>query len=807
MTTRLSDFYARRGWAILLAAAFLLPLTINSARLALKNHTNDVRTWLPQEYEETTTYAWFRRHFANDEFVVITWPGCHADDPRLERLPHTLVPQEGQPVKDQRREFFASVVTGPQVLDRLMDAPANLTREEAVQRLRGTLFGADGEQTCAILTLHDASKRHLRTTIKLLRGIVTQECGVAPEELRLGGPPAVNAAIDTTSNKSLLELAGLSGIVGLFIAWRCFKTWRMTWIVFATGAYSALASLAVVGLTPVPMNAILISMGPLVYVATTSGAIHMANYYRDSVRDRGVAGAAGRAVSHAWVPLALATTTTAVGLLSLCYSELSPIRMFGLFSAIGVAVSGLLLFFVLPSLLEIVRPGDGRTAHASGSRGDLHVEGEDMLSPRWQRFAAGVTSHSGLLTLAGLAILAVCGLGLSRLETSIKVLRFFPRSSEIVQTYDWMEANLGDLVPMEVVLRIDESACKLDLLERMELVNRVQQALADLDVVGSTLSAATFAPEMPTNKAWPEPAAYTPRRSVTAKKLERNYDRLLETGFLALGEGEELWRLSARVSARANLDYGIVAQRMKAAVEPVLAAQREHAQGVSAVYTGMIPIVYKAQQSLLDGMLFGFGTDVALIVVAIVVLLRHWSPGAMLLLTSLFPTTVIFGVLGWSSILVDIGTVITPSVALGVTVDDVVHFLLWFKRGIERGLDRRQSVVLAYQGCARAMYQSWGVIGLGLAMFALSSFTPTMRFGSLMVALLTLGLVGNLIFLPALLSGPLGGFLERAIRRRMHAQPADKAPSGTCESPASAQEEQRTSAAGPIYPRRRSVQT
>jgi hypothetical protein len=341
----------------------------------------------------------------------------------------------------------------------------------------------------------------------------------------------------------------------------------------------------------------------------------------------------------------------------------------------------------------------------------------------------------------------------------------------------------------------------------MELVNRVQQALADLDVVGSTLSAATFASEMPTNRAWPEPAAYTPRRSVTAKKLERNYDRLLETGFLARGEGEELWRLSARVSARANLDYGIVAQRMKAAVEPVLAAQREHAQGVSAVYTGMIPIVYKAQQSLLDGMLFGFGTDVALIVVAIVVLLRHWSPGAMLLLTSLFPTTVIFGVLGWSGILVDIGTVITPSVALGVTVDDVVHFLLWFKRGIERGMDRRQSVVLAYQGCARAMYQSWGVIGLGLAMFALSSFTPTMRFGSLMVALLTLGLVGNLVFLPAFLSGPLGGFLERAIRRRMSAQSADNAASGTPESPASAQQEQRTSASGPIYPRRRSVQT
>jgi hypothetical protein len=78
--------------------------------------------------------------------------------------------------------------------------------------------------------------------------------------------------------------------------------------------------------------------------------------------------------------------------------------------------------------------------------------------------------------------------------------------------------------------------------------------------------------------------------------------------------------------------------------------------------------------------------------------------------------------------------------------------------------------MLAYQGCARAMYQSWGVIGVGLSMFALSSFTPTMRFGALMVALLTAGLVGNLCFLPSLLTGPLGGVIASSIRRRMARQ-------------------------------------
>ena len=53
--------------------------------------------------------------------------------------------------------------------------------------------------------------------------------------------------------------------------------------------------------------------------------------------------------------------------------------------------------------------------------------------------------------------------------------------------------------------------------------------------------------------------------------------------------------------------------------------------------------------------------------------------------------------------------------------------------------------MLAYEDCARAMYQSWSVLGLGLAVFALSSFVPTQRFGAMMFCLLTAALIGNLM--------------------------------------------------------------
>jgi hypothetical protein len=73
--------------------------------------------------------------------------------------------------------------------------------------------------------------------------------------------------------------------------------------------------------------------------------------------------------------------------------------------------------------------------------------------------------------------------------------------------------------------------------------------------------------------------------------------------------------------------------------------------------------------------------------------------------------------------------------------------------------------MLAYKGCARAMYQSWGVIGIGLSVFSLSPFGPTQRFGHMMLAMLTVALVGNLVLLPALLAGPLGDIFGWSVLR------------------------------------------
>ena len=118
--------------------------------------------------------------------------------------------------------------------------------------------------------------------------------------------------------------------------------------------------------------------------------------------------------------------------------------------------------------------------------------------------------------------------------------------------------------------------------------------------------------------------------------------------------------------------------------------------------------------------------------------------------------------MGWIGVQVDVGTMMTASVALGVAVDDTMHYLTWFSDGIGRGMTPKEAALNAYKRCATAMTQSTLIAGLGLFSFAFSTFVPTQRFGVLMLAILATAVFGDLIFLPALLTcTPFGKFFVK----------------------------------------------
>ena len=135
---------------------------------------------------------------------------------------------------------------------------------------------------------------------------------------------------------------------------------------------------------------------------------------------------------------------------------------------------------------------------------------------------------------------------------------------------------------------------------------------------------------------------------------------------------------------------------------------------------------------------------------------RSFTAGTVAMLPNVLPIVMVFGGMGWLGVDVDVGSMMTASIALGVAVDDTIHYLNWFREELDVVGDRKKAILAAYKHCATPTLQAAVISGLGLSVFAISTFTPTQRFGVLMLVILWLGAVAELIYFPALLAGPLG---------------------------------------------------
>ena len=819
----LKNFFQRYSSQTMLVMVFLFPIIGFGALHAVRTQRNNVEEWLPEGYTETIELEWFREHFLGEQFAVVSWDGCTRDDVRLHVMARKLLP----PSEDRRpmasiasgsdaaslserapnEKLFKQVITGQTAIDQLTGDPLYLDEDEAIERLSGLLIrlhretAKDGEaatgdvivreQTCLIVTLTDYGKNHLREAIGRITE-TAEESGLTADSLHMGGPPVTNYAIDAEGRTTLRKLAGWSGVVGLLLAYLCFRCIRLTIMVFSIGLYSAIASLGVVGYYGIfeirvlgleqasfgGVDAILMSMPSLVYVLAISGAIHIVNYYHDAVREDGRENAAATALAHAWGPCTLAALTTALGLLSLCISDLIPINKFGFWSAVGVLTTLVILFAMLPAWLHVWPPRE-RTAETAGG----------LLNAGGRRLADGIIRRNPLVAVGCAVVMIVVALGLTQTTTSVRLMKLFDSKSRVIADYTWLEKNLGNLVPMEIVLRMDRPSDvptdavldqpsgnpsgELSYYDRMKLVADVQQKIEALPHVSKTMSAVSEAPPLPQRSDFTSSglgmfggsSTYRFKKAcqLYGRQMQKNRDAMLQRDYLSEDEQQEFWRISCRVSALEDVDYGEFVETLKTTIEPLLQAKIAETQAtIDVTYTGVVPLVHKSQRELLNGLVNSIGMAFVLIALVMMIVLRSVSAGLVSMLPNIFPIAIIFGAFGWLGIAIDIGTMMTASVAMGVAVDDTVHFLTWFRHGMkDMSLDRKEATRLAMRRCGRAMMQTTAVGGMGLLVFALSSFTPTQRFGYLMFLLLAAALVGDLVFLPALLSGPIGKLFGR----------------------------------------------
>lgn len=190
----------------------------------------------------------------------------------------------------------------------------------------------------------------------------------------------------------------------------------------------------------------------------------------------------------------------------------------------------------------------------------------------------------------------------------------------------------------------------------------------------------------------------------------------------------------------------------------------------SFIVTGGVPVVYKAQNQLLTDLKLSFLTAFGIIGLILVCLFRSFRCGTLAVYPSLLPVIFVFGIVGWLGLRVEMGTMLTGSAALGIAVDNTVHFITWYRLGHLRGMSRKESVQLAYRKCGVAMFQTSSVCSFGLVTYMVSPFIPTIYFSFFMCALLFAALISDLTVLPAILFTAAGGIFLRSIKKQDESQ-------------------------------------
>ncbi|MCA9192508.1 MAG: MMPL family transporter [Planctomycetales bacterium] len=731
---------------IAICIAILIPWMIYGA-FNVRSGKASVHDWLPQSRPERITYDSFEAQFGNDQFILVSWSGATLKDPRLSALLDALLSQDAP-----NRAWFDRIETTESVVSRLTSPPIGLDEELVKQRLQGTLIGADGT-ACLIIALTQAGIEAAGQTIDLVVDQAAAITGYSPRDIHVVGTLFEEVTVDRAADRALRRLVPPSTLAAITVAIIALGRVRESILVFILAGLGQLMSVALIYATGGEFSAVLIVLPTLVFMLSLSTAVHLVNYFHD-VAEHHLEHIEARTLLVGLRPCLMASITTIIGMSSLAVSELTPVRQFGCYAAIALGISTLTVLSLFPYLARLllrVRPNlhDQRSLRIAKLRNAWHF--------RFARLANFVLSRAWAISLVGCLILLLATLGLSRLQASTKFDRMFSRHSPTIVGMQWVEEHIGPIISIEVLLDFVRDD---DYVQRIQWIRTLQQNLQSLPEVGGALSAASFFPDPPTSRGIRGSAA----RSAFNTQVREHLSEIAEQGWLAdsayINDGSkapnqsgERWRITCKVSSLQDEDYGHFVALVKSTTEETIARFSDQPGAPTRFeITGLSPVVHEAQLMLLSDLGFSFCMAFVLITPMMMLLTRNVALGLVVMIPNVLPVAIVFGCMGWLGFQLDIASILTASIALGIAVDDTLHFVAWYTKAKRHGTGTREAIRESYTKCGLAMLETTLISCSAMLPFVWSEFLPTGNFALLMTLMLSGAVVGDLVLLPALLA-------------------------------------------------------
>ena len=738
-------------WVMLAVFLGSFPLVAYVSTLPPQRFRNEITQWGDIKSEVYQQFAAYREQFGVNEYVIITWPGCDLNDSRIETV--------AEKIESELADYVEHVSSGQRALN-VLEEDIGLSKSAALKRLQNVFVAKGSSSTAVGFNLSTAGRSDRGTVVRKLEEIL-ESANVDPESAFYAGLGHNLFTMDKEGLESPFRMVPQIMLLAFVLTLLFVRNLWLAFFINALGTFTGCLAFNFIYLADIDMNAIIWPLPTLTMLLTVSASLHFLGYFRKTVEQQSnsldvpeglVASINGsdrgqfslpkrRRFSHeafraASIPTVYCTLTTAIGLLSLWFSSSEPVRQFGIFGAISIVAANGLMLIWLPAFLTLFRYADQIARNSQST----------PAAQSWHRLALFTTRFRWPIIISSIILLAWSATGIAKIETGSNLKNFFPAQHPVLTDTHAVEQATGPLNSVELLLRFENHAPTNDRL-RLQGLKRLSAGITRETPFTACVSAATFAPQL-TNR----PTAFQLSSETLHVKVLK--ERMTEMGMLHIepDQDAETWRVSCRYSTLQSFGLKPAIDQLHELVSEMFYRDGElvfQAEQLSVTATGEFVLFDYIDRQFFRELLTTYAIAFAIIMLVVILVLARWSAVMAGLLPNLFPAIIVLGMTGHFGYTLDVASLMTASVALGIAVDDTLHFLLWHRDSDQTAAD---SIAFAMRYCGTAMLQTSLILGCSIVLYAFCGFLPTVRFGLLLSSMLLSALIGDLILLPALLS-------------------------------------------------------
>ncbi|MDH5445313.1 MAG: MMPL family transporter [Gammaproteobacteria bacterium] len=555
-------------------------------------------------------------------------------------------------------------------------------------------------------------------------------------DARLTGMVAMNNAFSEAAQGDMKSLVPLSfGLmaVALGLLLRGFTAAAITMVVIFFSIMFAMGAGGHVGLS---LSGPSVTAPTIIMTVAVANSVHMLVTMLQKMR-QGLSrhDAIVESMRLNLQPVFITSLTTALGFLTMNFSEVPPFQHLGNLVATGVGVSFILAVGFLPAMMSLL-PLRIRTDENKRDR-MMASFGEFVVTKRKPLFIGMLIFIIGLISF------------LPKNELNDVFVKYFNTNIEFRRDADYFAENLGGLYLIDYSLESGETGGISDpnfLADVEKFANwyRQQPEVKHVNTITDIMKRLNRNMHNDNNDYYRLPE----QRDLAAQYLLL-YEMSLPYG-LDLNNQINVDKSSTRftVTLETMSSNGLLALEKRA--DEWLKANTQHITKADGSGPSIM-FAYIGSRNIRSMLV---GTTVALILISMVLIiaLRSLKIGAISMIPNLVPAAMGFGL--WGLLVGEVGLALSvvTTMTLGIVVDDTVHFLSKYLRARrEEGLDQYDAVRYAFSTVGRALLITSIVLVVGFLVLATSNFKLNSGMGTLTAIVITFALMADFLFLPPLL--------------------------------------------------------